>query len=79
MPLTRCGAGRLRVQLRGVTVTGAKVGINAARDGSVELTGCRLPRYGCTTDYDTKYTEFFGNRIDGQDGTITVDGKDVGR
>ena len=65
MPLTHRGAGRLRAQLRGVTVERcSKQGIWAARGGSVELTGCSLRLNA--TDY----------RSIG--GTITADGRGVG-
>ena len=68
-PLTHRGAGRLRAQLRGVTVERCgraypSAGIFARLDGSVELTGCSLRGNG--TDYH-KY-----------DGTITADGRRVG-
>ena len=68
MPLTHRGAGRLRAQLRGVTVErcGTYEGIEARNGGSVELTGCSLRGNG--TDYDN-------NR---GSGTITADGRRVG-
>ena len=71
-PLTHRGAGRLRAQLRGVTVercSGWGIyaigdhGISAHGGGSVELTGCSLRGNG--TDYHW-------------DGTITADGRRVG-
>ena len=61
-PLTHRGAGRLRAQLRGVTVERCStVGIWAQNSGSVELTGCSLR----------------GNKKDylNNSGTITADGK----
>ena len=65
-PLTHRGAGRLRAQLRGVTVERCSVyGINAPGGGSVELTGCSLRGNG--TDYYSTHSN-----------TITADGKDVG-
>ena len=64
-PLTHRGAGRLRAQLRGVTVERCGRGIYASNGGSVELTGCSLRGNG--TDYYTY------NR-----GTITADGRRVG-
>ena len=68
MPLTHRGAGRLRAQLRGVTVERCgraypSAGIFAGGSGSVELTGCSL--LGNGTDY-------------GGGGTITADGRRVG-
>ena len=67
MPLTHRGAGRLRAQLRGVTVERCSgTGILAEYEGSVELTGCSLRGNG--TDYDN-------NR---GSGTITADGRRVG-
>ena len=64
MPLTYRGAGRLRAQLRGVTVERcSERGIRADTGGSVELTGCSLRGNG--TDY-------------GGGGTITADGRRVG-
>ena len=71
-PLTHRGAGRLRAQLRGVTVercdsTGTLAGaIRASERGSVELTGCSLRGNG---------TDYYNNR---GDGTITADGRRVG-
>ncbi len=63
-PLTHRGAGRLRAQLRGVTVERCSDnGIFAADDGSVELTGCSLRGNG---------TDYHGY------GTITADGERVG-
>ena len=72
-PLTHRGAGRLRAQLRGVTVERcSERGIWAVDGTSVELTGCSLRGNG--TDYkkdsssnDTDYP-----------GTITADGRRVG-
>ena len=65
-PLTHRGAGRLRAQLRGVTVERCSHrGILAESDGSVELTGCSLRGNG--TDYDSEYGS-----------TITADGECVG-
>ena len=65
-PLTHRGAGRLRAQLRGVTVERCSgTGIYANYHGSVELTGCSLRGNG--TNYYTY------NR-----GTITADGRRVG-
>ena len=65
MPLTHRGAGRLRAQLRGVTVERCSwEGIDADDGGSVELTGCSLR--GNRRDYDGTY------------GTITADGRRVG-
>ena len=67
MPLTHRGAGRLRAQLRGVTVERcSNNGIYAWNGGSVELTGCSLRGNG--TDYNSKR---YG-------GTITADGVRVG-
>ena len=67
-PLTHRGAGRLRAQLRGVTVERCSGdGIYAQLGGSVELTGCSLRGNG--TDY---VSNWFG------DGTITADGRRVG-
>ena len=71
-PLTHRGAGRLRAQLRGVTVErcgsggthGRGHGIDAANRGSVELTGCSLRGNG--TDY-----------YRGSGSTITADGRRV--
>ena len=64
-PLTHRGAGRLRAQLRGVTVERcSEHGILAQDGGSVELTGCSLR--GNRTDYQS-----YG-------GTITADGRRVG-
>ena len=64
MPLTHRGAGRLRAQLRGVTVERCSVhGIGAWNRGSVELTGCSLRGNG--TDY----------YVCSSGGTITADGK----
>ena len=61
-PLTHRGAGRLRAQLRGVTVERcSEAGIHAANEGSVELTGCSL-RGNCR-DYA---------------GNVTADGRRVG-
>ena len=66
-PLTHRGAGRLRAQLRGVTVERCSwQGIYAYEGGSVELTGCSLRGNG--TDYDNDYGR----------GTITADGRRVG-
>ena len=49
-PLTHRGAGRLRAQLRGVTVERcSQYGICAHSGGSVELTGCTL--HDNKTDY----------------------------
>ena len=70
-PLTHRGAGRLRAQLRGVTVErcSSQYGaIYALSGGSVELTGCSLR--GNRTDYNSKYWN--------GDGTITADGRRVG-
>ena len=65
MPLTHRGAGRLRAQLRGVTVERcSEKGICAWDGGSVELTGCSLRGNG------TDYWNYFG--------TITADGRRVG-
>ena len=69
-PLTHRGAGRLRAQLRGVTVERCSEGIHAQSGGSVELTGCSLRGNG--TDYDNNSGGFGG------DGTITADGSFVG-
>ena len=67
-PLTHRGAGRLRAQLRGVTVERcSNTGIHAQEGGSVELTGCSLR--GNRTDYYRGYRN---------DGTITADGARVG-
>ena len=66
-PLTHRGAGRLRAQLRGVTVERcSERGIWAYKGGSVELTGCSLR--GNDRDYynDRHYP-----------GTITADGRRV--
>ena len=64
-PLTHRGAGRLRAQLRGVTVERCSTfGIYTQTGGSVELTGCSLR--GNRTDY-----------LNGG-GTITADGERVG-
>ena len=69
-PLTHRGAGRLRAQLRGVTVERCSgSGIYACMGGSVELTGCSLR--GNKRDYNSKYWN-------GHDGTITADGRRVG-
>ena len=66
-PLTHRGAGRLRAQLRGVTVERcSERGIAAWHGGSVELTGCSLRGNG---------TDYYNNR---GDGTITADGRRVG-
>ena len=66
-PLTHRGAGRLRAQLRGVTVERCSgTGIYAWNGGSVELTGCSLRGNG--RDY---------NRHDSS-ATITADGRRVG-
>ena len=66
MPLTHRGAGRLRAQLRGVTVERCSdKGIHANAGGSVELTGCSLR--GNKRDY-----------VRGGGGTITADGRRVG-
>ena len=61
-PLTHRGAGRLRAQLRGVTVERCSphAGIFAGSGGSVELTGCSLR--GNKRDYNS------------YDATITADG-----
>ena len=65
-PLTHRGAGRLRAQLRGVTVERCSDrGSFAGDGGSVELTGCSLRGNG--TDYSTDTY-----------GTITADGRRVG-
>ena len=65
-PLTHRGAGRLRAQLRGVTVERCSdFGISAESGGSVELTGCSLRGNG--TDY-----------VRDSSGTITADGRRVG-
>ena len=70
MPLTHRGAGRLRAQLRGVTVERCSDrGIYAVDGGSVELTGCSLRGNG--TDYNSKDSTY-------GDGTITADGRRVG-
>ena len=72
MPLTHRGAGRLRAQLRGVTVercSGEYGAIYAASEGSVELTGCSLRGNG--TDYQDCRGESYS-------GTITADGRRVG-
>ena len=62
MPLTHRGAGRLRAQLRGVTVERcSKYGIHTFDGGSVELTGCSLRGNG--RDYQSDYS------------TITADGR----
>ena len=67
-PLTHRGAGRLRAQLRGVTVERcSEAGIWALEGGSVELTGCSLRGNG--TDY---------SKHSWGDGTITADGRRVG-
>eukprot|EP01045_Picozoa_sp_COSAG04_P038845 COSAG04_NODE_10602_length_765_cov_0.794294_2_plen_68_part_00 len=67
MPLTHRGAGRLRAQLRGVTVERCSLrGIGAYSGGSVELSGCSLRENG--TDYDNSSGR----------GTITADGRRVG-
>ena len=64
-PLTHRGAGRLRAQLRGVTVERcSEEGIFAHTGGSVELTGCSLR--GNKRDY---YAD---------NSTITADGMRVG-
>ena len=64
-PLTHRGAGRLRAQLRGVTVERCSYwGIYAHTYGSVELTGCSLRGNG---------TDYLRNG-----GTITADGRLVG-
>ena len=68
-PLTHRGAGRLRAQLRGVTVERCDKGIWANDGGSVELTGCSLRGNG--RDYDN-------NGYGYSDGTITADGRRVG-
>ena len=69
-PLTHRGAGRLRAQLRGVTVERCSgSGISAFGGGSVELTGCSLRGNGM--DYLSK--GMFGNK-----GTIIADGRRVG-
>ena len=71
-PLTHRGAGRLRAQLRGVTVERCSTdGICAYDVGSVELTGCSLR--GNKRDY-YRDTDWQGNRT----GTITADGRRVG-
>ena len=64
MPLTRCGARRLRVQLREVTVERCSDTGIAACGGSVELTGCGLRKNKKDTGWDA--------------GTITADGRRVG-
>ena len=65
-PLTHRGAGRLRAQLRGVTVERcSNVGIWANEGGSVELTGCSLR--GNKRDYFRDIGA-----------TITADGERVG-
>ena len=66
-PLTHRGAGRLRAQLRGVTVERCSEygAIYADGGGSAELTGCSLR--GNKTDYHGL-----------PDGTITADGRRVG-
>ena len=70
-PLTHRGAGRLRAQLRGVTVERcSEAGIGAVDGGSVELTGCSLR--GNRTDYYVDKNSYHG------DGTITADGRRVG-
>ena len=72
-PLTHRGAGRLRAQLRGVTVERCSdYGILAVTDGSVELTGCSLRRN--KRDYDDNHREHGGK----YKGTITADGRRVG-
>ena len=78
-PLTHRGAGRLRAQLRGVTVERCSdkgilgrecgTGIYVSHGGSVELTGCSLR--GNATDYQNGYR---GRHK----GTITADGRRVG-
>ena len=73
-PLTHRGAGRLRAQLRGVTVERcSKYGICAYFSGSVELTGCSLR--GNRRDY---YNDSGLNEPYDQHGTITADGESVG-
>ena len=65
-PLTHRGAGRLRAQLRGVTVERCSYRGIWAVGGSVELKGCSLRGNG--TDYKTyDYSS-----------TITADGRRVG-
>ena len=67
-PLTHRGAGRLRAQLRGVTVERCSgKGIVALSGGSVELTGCSLRGNGRDYLNDRDYP-----------GTITADGRRVG-
>ena len=69
-PLTHRGAGRLRAQLRGVTVERCSYrGIWAIDRGSVELTGCSLRGNG--TDYKADKDRY-------HPGTITADGRRVG-
>ena len=71
-PLTHRGAGRLRAQLRGVTVERcSEYGIIASDGGSVELTGCSLRGNG--TDYKADKGGRFSSA-----GTITADGRRVG-
>ena len=71
LPLTHRGAGRLRAQLRGVTVERcSQYGIFAGSDGSVELTGCSLR--GNKRDYHSKGRQWISP------GTITADGRRVG-
>ena len=66
-PLTHRGAGRLRAQLRGVTVERcSRRGIWAPNGGSAELTGCSLR--GNDGDY---YSDDYYS-------TITADGRRVG-
>ena len=70
-PLTHRGAGRLRAQLRGVTVERcSSYGIQARVSGAVELTGGSLRGNG--TDYDDTRRGY------GSNGTITADGRRVG-
>ena len=69
-PLTHRGAGRLRAQLRGVTVERCSdYGIGAFDGASVELTGCSLR--GNKTDYKSR-------NLGIKPGTITADGGRVG-
>ena len=65
-PLTHRGAGRLRAQLRGVTVERCReAGIYTEAGGSVELTDCSLRGNG---------RDYYG----WEGGTITADGRRVG-
>ena len=66
-PLTHRGAGRLRAQLRGVTVERCSgQGIHADSSGSVELTDCSV------RGNKRNYYSWGGS------GTITADGRRVG-